>query len=99
VIAREPERVAAAIKAIVRAQGVLRKDPARATEVGQRRFPPPARRDHRRRRRARSPVYDPRDQRRRDHRHERIRPGLGLLKTPVSYEDVVATRFRPLWTK
>ena len=38
-IAREPARVAAAVRAIVRAQGVLRKDPARATEVGRRRFP------------------------------------------------------------
>ena len=40
-IAREPERVAAAVRAIVRAQGILRKDPARATEVGRRRFRPP----------------------------------------------------------
>src|SRR5215467_4523247 len=36
-IAREPGRVAAAVRAIVRTQGMLRKDPARATEVGQRR--------------------------------------------------------------
>src|SRR5437867_13199648 len=39
-IAREPERVAAAVRAIVRAQGILRKDPARANEVGRRRVPP-----------------------------------------------------------
>src|SRR2546429_13856 len=32
-IAREPERVAAAVRAIVRAQGMLRENPARATEV------------------------------------------------------------------
>src|SRR3989442_6791469 len=38
-IAREPERVAAAVRAIVRAQGMLRENPARATEVGRRRFP------------------------------------------------------------
>ena len=24
---------------------------------------------------------------------------LGLLSAPVAYEDVVATRFRPLWTR
>src|SRR5256712_3340324 len=41
-IAREPERVAAAVRAIGRAQGILRKDPARATEVGRRRLPAPA---------------------------------------------------------
>jgi len=41
-IAREPERVAAAVRAIVRAQSTLRKNPARATEVGRRLFPGPA---------------------------------------------------------
>src|SRR5881409_1087288 len=40
VIAREPERVAAAVRAIVRAQSILRENPVRATEVGRRRFPP-----------------------------------------------------------
>src|SRR5918996_5078128 len=41
-IAREPERVAAAVRAIVTAQRTMRVDPARATEVGRRRFPPEA---------------------------------------------------------
>src|SRR5262249_17670355 len=41
-IAREPERVAAAVRAIVRTQQMLRRDPARAAEVGRRRFPPAA---------------------------------------------------------
>src|SRR5207249_3038817 len=41
-IARDPERVAAAVRAIVRAQRMLKKEPARATEVGRRRFPPAA---------------------------------------------------------
>src|SRR5439155_1418231 len=41
-IAREPERVAAVVRAIVRAQQILTKEPARATEVGRRRFPPAA---------------------------------------------------------
>src|SRR5438552_389854 len=41
-IAREPERVAAAVRALVRAQSTLQKNPARATEVGRRRFPAPA---------------------------------------------------------
>src|SRR5919106_6583076 len=41
-IARTPERVAAAVRAVVQAQRLLRTDPARATEVGRRRFPPDA---------------------------------------------------------
>src|SRR6266850_161501 len=41
-IARDPERVAAAVRAVVRAQQILKKEPARATEVGRRRFPPAA---------------------------------------------------------
>src|SRR5437867_4503896 len=41
-IARAPERVAAVVRAIVRAQQILKKEPARATEVGRRRFPPAA---------------------------------------------------------
>ena len=41
-IAREPERVAAAVRAIVRTQRLLKNDPARATEVGRLRFPPAA---------------------------------------------------------
>src|SRR5712692_7175614 len=39
-IARAPERVAAAVRAIVRTQRMLAKNPARAAEVGRRRFPP-----------------------------------------------------------
>src|SRR5438093_704194 len=41
-IGSAPERVAAAVRAIVRAQALLRRDPTRATEVGRRRFPPAA---------------------------------------------------------
>src|SRR5262245_50802986 len=41
-IARAPDRVSAAVRAIVRAQNALRADPARAAEVGRRRFPPAA---------------------------------------------------------
>jgi len=96
-IAREPERVAAVVRAIVRAQQILKKEPARATEVGRRRFPPAAadiiaavvERD--------LPFYDPRI----DERAVTVMNGfaqtLGLLTGPVSYESVVATRFRSLW--
>src|SRR5213594_3375207 len=97
-IAREPEHVAAAVRAIVRAQGILRKDPARATEVGRRRFPPPAaaiiaavvERD--------LPFYDPAISDQAVAAINGFARSLGLLPAPVAYEDIVATRFRNLWT-
>src|SRR5213593_4688664 len=96
-IAREPERVAAAVRAIVRAQSTLRKHPARATEVGRRRFPPPAaaiiaavvERD--------LPFYDPAISESAITVMSGFARTLGLLPAPVAYEDVVATRFRSLW--
>ena len=96
-IARQPERVAAAVRAIVRAQAILRNDPARATEVGRRRFPPPAaaliaavvERD--------LPFYDPVIGERAVSVMNDFARALGLLTGPVSYEETVATRFRDLW--
>ncbi len=74
-IAREPERVAAAVRAIVRTQRVLKKDPG-ASDRGR---PPaiPARGggDHRRPRRARSPLLRSRHPRGRGDDHERLRAG------------------------
>ena len=98
-IAREPERVAAAVRAIVRAQGVLREDPARATEVGRRRFPPAAaeliaavvERD--------LPFYVPAIGESAVSVMNGFARSLGLLTAPVSYEDTVATRFRDLWLR
>ena len=96
-IAREPERVAAAVRAIVRAQSTLRKNPARATEVGRRRFPAPAadiiaavvERD--------LPFYDPAISDQAVAAMNGFARSLGLLAAPVAYADVVATRFRSLW--
>jgi NitT/TauT family transport system substrate-binding protein len=96
-IAREPERVAAAVRAIVRAQQALRKDPARAAEVGRRRFPPAAaeiiapvvERD--------LPFYDPSISEGAVAAMNGFARSLGLLSTPVAYDDVVAARFRSLW--
>jgi NitT/TauT family transport system substrate-binding protein len=98
-IAREPERVAAAVRAIVAAQSVLRRDPARATEVGKRRFPPAAaeiiaavvERD--------LPFYDPAIGERAVSIMNGFARSLGLLAAPVAYEDTVATRFRDLWVR
>jgi ABC-type nitrate/sulfonate/bicarbonate transport system substrate-binding protein len=96
-IGRQPEHVAAAVRAIVRAQGILRTDPGRATEVGRKRFPPAAaeiiaavvERD--------LPFYDPALGEPAVSAMNGFARSLGLLTTPVSYEDTVATRFRDLW--
>ena len=96
-IAREPERVAAAVRAIVRAQAALRRDPARATEVGRRRFPPASaeiiaavvERD--------LPFYDPAIGEQAVSVMNGFARSIGLLAAPVAYEDTVATRFRGLW--
>ncbi len=97
-IAREPERVAAAVRAIVRAQSLLRKEPARAQEVGRRRFPPAAaaiittivERD--------LPFYDPAIGEAAVTAMNTFAQAIGLLTGPVAYDQVVATRFRGLWS-
>ncbi len=96
-IARAPERAAAAVRAIVRAQRRLREAPARAAEVGRRRFPPEAAaiiidvvaRD--------VPFYDPVVSEAAVASMNRFAQAIGLLAAPVAYGDVVATRFADLW--
>src|SRR2546425_423298 len=98
-IAREPERVAAAVRAIVRTQRMLRKEPARASEVGRRRFPPAAaeiiaaivERD--------LPFYEPVISQAAVETMNGFAQAIGLLATPVRYDDVVATRLSPLWSQ
>jgi ABC-type nitrate/sulfonate/bicarbonate transport system substrate-binding protein len=97
-IAREPERVAAAVRAVVRAQRMLKQDPRLAGEVGRRRFPPAAaeiipdlvQRD--------LPFYDPSIPEAAVASMNRFAQAIGMLPGPVPYEAVVATRFRELWT-
>ena len=97
-IERDPERVAAAVRAIVKAQRLLKEDPARATDVGRRRFPPAAaeiiaavvERD--------LPFYDPSISESAVTAMNRFAQAIGMLEGPVAHESVVATRFRNLWT-
>ncbi len=96
-IARDPECVAAAVRAIVKTQQALRADPTRAAEVGKRRFPPDAaeliatlvERD--------LPFYDPAISEEAVVGLNRFAQSVGLLSGPVPYEQVVAVRFRDLW--
>jgi len=96
-IARAPEQVAAAVRAIVRAQQALRADPDRATEVGRRRFPPEAAaliaavvaQD--------VPFYDPAIFPETVVVMHRFTRALGWLTACVPYAQVVATQFQHLW--
>ncbi|HZU05255.1 MAG TPA: ABC transporter substrate-binding protein [Chloroflexota bacterium] len=97
-IATAPEQVAAAVRAVVRAQRALRADPSQATVVGRRLFPPLEAdliaeliaRD--------APFYDPTISEEAVAQLNRFAQEVGLLAAPVPYEQVVATRFRALWT-
>ncbi|MCP9966276.1 hypothetical protein LUX57_15120 [Actinomadura madurae] len=97
-IARRPDAVGAMVRAVVRAQAVLRADPGRAAEVGGRLFPPEeasliaglVRRD--------VPYYDPRMGPETIDALTRFGRESGLLDGPVAHDAVVATRFRDLWT-
>ena len=96
-IARSPQQVAAAVRAIVKTQAALKANVERAAEVGEKLFPPSEaalitgliRRD--------LPYY-----------YAALSPDFvagmtefarsqGLLTAQVPYHDVVATQFAPLW--
>jgi NitT/TauT family transport system substrate-binding protein len=96
-IARAPDKVAAAVRAIVKTQAALRANVARASEVGEKLFPPSEaaliaeliRRD--------LPYYDASLSPAFVAGMTEFARGQGLLAGPLSYEDVVASQFSPLW--
>jgi ABC-type nitrate/sulfonate/bicarbonate transport system substrate-binding protein len=96
-IAREPEAMAAAVRAIVKAQQALRADPSLAGQVGLRKFPKDAAelianvvaRD--------VEFYQPAISEERITKMNRFAASVGQLTAPVKYEDVVAVRYRELW--
>ncbi|MGH7843672.1 MAG: ABC transporter substrate-binding protein, partial [Candidatus Binatia bacterium] len=96
-IDRDPERIAATVRAIVKAHKALRADPTRAAEVGKRRFPPDAaeliaaiiERD--------LAFYDAAISEEAVNGLNRFAQSVGLLAEPVPYEQVVAVQFRDLW--
>jgi len=96
-IARDPEAMAAAVRAIVKAQKDLRADRSLAREVGQRKFPRDAAqlianvvaRD--------VEFYDPVISEEMVLKMNRFAETVGQLSGPVAYQDVVAVRYRELW--
>ena len=97
-IETQPERIEAVIRAVVRAQSVLRHDPLRATEVARQLFPPVEAglmgqilaRD--------AEFYQPSISTAAIEEMNRFATGVGLLSSSVPYEQVVATQFRGLWS-
>jgi ABC-type nitrate/sulfonate/bicarbonate transport system substrate-binding protein len=93
----QPEAAAGAVRAIVRAHQALREDPARATEVGRKLFPPLEaeliaeliRRD--------LPYYDAHITRENAADLNRFAAAVGLAPGRAAYEQVVATQFAHLW--
>ena len=98
-IARRPEDIDAAVRAIVKVQRALRADPAIAREVGRQKFPPESAeliagviaRD--------TAFYDPVISEAAIQHLNAFAQSAGHLAGPVAYEKVVATRCRPLWTE
>ena len=96
-IDRDREQIAATVRGIVKTHKALRADPTRAAEVGKRRFPPDAaeliaaiiERD--------LPFYDAAISEETVNGLNHFAQSVGLLAEPVSYEQVVAARFRDLW--
>jgi ABC-type nitrate/sulfonate/bicarbonate transport system substrate-binding protein len=96
-IASEPATVAAAVRAIVKTHAALKRDVALATKVGRKLFPPEEaeliaeliRRD--------LPYYDAKITPETVAGINAFARNLGILKSDVPYDRVVATRFAPLW--
>ena len=96
-IKRSPEAAAAAVRAIVSTHAALKTDPASATEVGRKLFPPSEaeliaeliRRD--------LPYYDASISRTFVAGMNQFSRDVGILTGDVAYEDIVATQFAPLW--
>jgi len=88
-IDKNPEAAAAAVRAVIAAQNALKEDPARATAVGKKLFPPTEagliaeliRRD--------LPFYQPDISQKTVSSMNRFAQDLGLLSKPVPYPQVV----------
>lgn len=96
-IERDADLVASVVRGVVACQAALRADPARATEVGRRLFPPLEtsliatliERD--------APFYEPAISEDAVAHLNDFCQDIGLLEVPARYADVVATRFSQLW--
>jgi NitT/TauT family transport system substrate-binding protein len=96
-IQREPQAVAAAVRAIVKAQKTLRADPSVAREVGKRKFSQDAAELISRVVARDVEFYDPVITESAIEKMNHFAQSVGHLSRLVAYDQVVATRFRDLW--
>ncbi|HEV8722282.1 MAG TPA: ABC transporter substrate-binding protein [Candidatus Binatia bacterium] len=96
-VEREPEAIAAAVRAIVKAQKALRKDPSLAQDVGKRKFPKNAAELIARVVERDVPFYNPVISEEAVAKMNRFAQSVGHLNGPVPYANVVAIQFRELW--
>lgn len=97
-VTEQPDTAAAAVRGLVAAQTILKSDVSRATEAARRRFPPRetgliagiVERD--------LPYYDAAIRRQSIPAINDFARWLSLLDDEVTYEEIVATEFAPLWT-
>jgi NitT/TauT family transport system substrate-binding protein len=96
-IEREPETMAGAIRAIIKAQKALRADAKLAGEVGRRKFPAEAAALIARVVERDATFYDPYVYEEAVAGMNRFAQSVGHLSAPVPYEQVAAVRYRELW--
>ena len=96
-VEKEPEKAAAAVRALIKTQKALKEDPNRATKVGEKWFPAfeasliakLVERD--------LPYYDPAISKGAFDSMCKFAQTVGLTKGVGKYEDVVATQYANLW--
>jgi NitT/TauT family transport system substrate-binding protein len=97
-IDEKPDAAAAMVRAIVKIQTMLKRDPSLATEVGARLFPAKEAQLIARVVTRDLPLYDARISESALALVNQYSRDVGLLKGNPDYETIVATQFRPLWT-
>jgi len=98
-IETESERIEAVIRAVVRAQSILRRDPLRATELAAKLFPALEAGQMNKIVARDAEFYQASIPTEAIKEINRFATAVGLLSSPVPYEQVVATQFRILWSE
>jgi NitT/TauT family transport system substrate-binding protein len=96
-IAEQPNAVAAAVRAIVKTQKLLKSDPGLATKVGEKLFPKREASLIRRLIERDLPYYDPAVTEEFVNGMNGFAQRMGMIDSPVPYGQVVATQYRDLW--
>ena len=98
-IGTESEHIEAVIRAVVRAQSILRRDPSRATELAAKLFPALEAGQMNKIVTRDAEFYQACISAEAIEEMNRFATSVGLLSSPVPYEQVVATQFRSLWSE